>query len=85
MLRYILVVILPRMSQFGYHICLSFVSIFAASFIYTCWSCSSASQLVPPDLDIEMTETNIDLAKHYEDHLGEELDYVDDETSNTKN
>ncbi len=78
MLRYVLIVILPRMSQFGYHICLSVLSVFIASFIYTIWSCSSASHLVPPAVDIEMSETNADLAKHYETHLDQELDYVDD-------
>lgn len=55
------------------------LSVFTASLIYSIWSCSSASDLVPPAADIEMTEKNADLAKHYEDELGEELDYVDEE------
>lgn len=68
------------MPQFGFHICLSVLSVFLASLIYTIWSCSSASQLVPPAVDIEMSETNADLAKHYETNRAEKLDYVDDDT-----
>jgi hypothetical protein len=78
MLRYVLIIILPRMSQFGYHICLSALSVFTASLIYTIWSCLPASDLVPPAADIEMSETNADLAKHFETHLEQKLDYVDD-------
>jgi hypothetical protein len=79
MLRYGLIIILPRMSQFGFHICLSVLSVFSASLIYTIWSCSSAAQLVPPAADIEMSETNADLVKYYETQLGEPLDFIDDE------
>lgn len=60
MLRYILIIVLPKMSQFGYHVALSILSVFAASLIYTIWSCSSASQLVPPAADIEMSAINAD-------------------------
>lgn len=60
MLRYILIIILPRMSQFGYHIGLSIFSVFTASLIYTIWSCSSAAHLVPPAADIEMSDVNAD-------------------------
>ncbi|CAF3783767.1 unnamed protein product [Rotaria sordida] len=79
LLRYVLIIFLPRMQQFGYHVCLSVLSVFTASLIYTIWSCSSASHLVPPAADIEMTETNVDLAQHYEVQLGEKLDYVDED------
>jgi hypothetical protein len=78
MLRYILIIILPEMSQFGYHIVLSVLSVFTASIIYTIWSCSSASHLVPPAADIETSEVNADLVKHYETQHEEKLDYVDD-------
>ncbi|CAF3361808.1 unnamed protein product [Rotaria sp. Silwood1] len=83
LLRYTLIICLPRMTQFGYHICLSVLSVFTASLIYTIWSCSSVSHLVPPAADIEMTETNVDLAKHYETQLGEKLDYVDEDEYKT--
>ncbi|UJR25582.1 hypothetical protein I4U23_006926 [Adineta vaga] len=63
MLRYILIIILPKMPEFGYHVCLSVLSVFTASLIYTIWSCSSSSQLVPPSTDIEMCETNAELSK----------------------
>ncbi len=78
MLRYILIIILPRMSQFGYHVCLSVLSVFIASLIYTIWSCSSASQLVPPAADIEMSEVNADLAKHCETREEEKFDHIDE-------
>jgi hypothetical protein len=81
MLRYTLIVILPRMSQFGFHICLSVLSVFCASIIYTIWSCSSASQLVPPSTDVTMIETTSDLAQHYETCLNEKLDFVDDDSN----
>ena len=60
MLRYILIIILPEMSQFSYHICLSVLSVFTASLIYTIWSCSRSSQLVPPSADVELCETNLE-------------------------
>ncbi|CAF0862352.1 unnamed protein product [Adineta ricciae] len=63
MLRYILIIILPEMSQFSYHICLSVLSVFTASLIYTIWSCSRSSQLVPPSADVEMCETNLESSK----------------------
>ncbi|CAF4046975.1 unnamed protein product [Rotaria sp. Silwood2] len=83
LLRYALIICLPRLTQFGYHVCLSVLSVFTASLIYTIWSCSSASHLVPPAADIEMTETNADLAKHYEGQLGETFDYVDEDDNKT--
>ncbi len=83
MLRYTLIIILPRMSQFGYHICLSVLSVFTASFIYTIWSCSSASQLVPPAADIEMSEANADLAQQFEARLDEKLDHDDNNYNKT--
>ena len=82
MLRYILIIILPRMSQFGYHICLSALSVFTASSIYTIWSCSSASELVPPAADIEMSEANANLAEHYENRLEQKLDHSDNDKNN---
>lgn len=81
MLRYVIIILLPRMSQFGYHISLSVVSVFLASLIYTIWSCSSASHLVPPSTDIEMSDMNADLAKYYEDERGEKLEFVDENES----
>ncbi|CAF4791759.1 unnamed protein product, partial [Rotaria magnacalcarata] len=69
LIRYTLIICLPHMPQFGYHICLSVLSVFTASLIYTIWSCSTASQLVPPAADIEMAEKNADLAGHYETEL----------------
>jgi len=84
MLRYILIIILPQMPQFGYHVGLSVLSVFTASLIYTIWSCSSASHLVPPAADIEMSEINADLATHYETR-GEKLDYVDDSDNKNPN
>jgi hypothetical protein len=84
MLRYILIIILPRMPQFGYHVGLSVLSVFTASLIYTIWSCSSASHLVPPAADIEMSDMNADLATHYETQ-GEKLDYVDDSDNKNQN
>jgi len=83
MLRYLIIILLPRMSQFGYHIGLSVLSVFLASLIYTIWSCSSASHLVPPAADIEMSEINADLAKYYETEHGEKLDYVDENENKT--
>jgi len=85
LLRYMLVIILPSMSQFGYHVCISILSVFTASLIYTVWSCSSASHLVPPAVDIEMSEVNADLAQHYETRHGEKLDYVDDSDNKIEN
>ncbi|CAF2056921.1 unnamed protein product [Rotaria magnacalcarata] len=79
LIRYTLIICLPHMPQFGYHICLSVLSVFTASLIYTIWSCSTASQLVPPAADIEMSEKNADLAGHYETELGEKLNYIDNE------
>ncbi len=84
MLRYILIIILPQMPQFGYHVGLSVLSVFTASLIYTIWSCLSASHLVPPAADIEMSEINADLATHYETR-GEKLDYVDDSDNKNPN
>ena len=79
MLRYILIVVLPQMPQFGYHVCLSVLSVFCASLIYTLWSCSPVSQLVPPTGDIELTDVPADdLATHYETSLNEKLDFIDD-------
>ena len=79
MLRYILIVVLPQMSQFGYHVCLSVLAVFCASLIYTIWSCSLISQLVPPTDDIELCEVHTDdLAAHYETILEEKLDFIDD-------
>ena len=63
MLRYLLILFLPQMSQFGYHVAISVISVFIASLLYTIWSFSSASQLVPPAADIEMGEINGDLDK----------------------
>ena len=60
MLHFILIIILPEMSQFGYHVCLSALSVFTASLIYTIWSCSTASQVVPPAADIDINEVNTD-------------------------
>jgi hypothetical protein len=54
MVHFIFITILPEMSQFGFHVCLSVLSVFTASLIYTCWSCSSASQLVPPAANIDL-------------------------------
>ena len=84
MLRYTLIILLPRMDQFGFHICLSVLSVFTASLIYTIWSCSAASQRVPPSTDVEMAETQADLAEHYEVRLKEKLNYVDEETPKTQ-
>lgn len=83
MFRYVLIIILPQMSQFGYHVCLSVLSVFTASFIYTIWSCSASSQLVPPSTDIEMAETHTDLAQHYETRLEEKLEFADEEAPKT--
>jgi hypothetical protein len=85
MLRYVLITVLPRMSQFGYHIGLSILSVFTASLMYTIWSCSSASHLVPPAADIEMSEVNADLTNYYETRPGENEDNVDDFDSKAKN
>ena len=79
MVRYTLILMLPRMTQFGYHICLSVISVLIASFIYTVWSCLSVSDIVLPSADIDVSEAEIDLAQHYESRLGEKLDYVDDD------
>lgn len=84
MLRYILIIVLPRMHQFGFHVCLSVLSVFTASLIYTIWSCSTSSQLVPPSTDVEMADTQADLAKHYETELKQKLNYVDEETPKSK-
>jgi len=84
MLRYILIIVLPRMHQFGFHVCLSVLSVFTASLIYTIWSCSTSSQLVPPSTDVEMADTHADLAKHYETELKQKLNYVDEETPKSK-
>jgi hypothetical protein len=81
MLRYILIIILPEMSQFGYHVGLSVLSVFTASLIYTCWSCSSASQLVPPAADIEMSEVNANLTKPSENLDGEKFEQIDERDS----
>ncbi len=83
MLRYILIIILPEMSQFGYHVGLSVLSVFTASLIYTCWSCSSASQLVPPAADIEMSEVNANLTKPSENLDGEKFEQIDERDSKT--
>jgi hypothetical protein len=74
LLRYMLVIILSSMSQFAYHVCISMLSVFVSSLIYTIWSCSFASDLVPPVVDIEMSEVNVDLAQHSETRHGEKLD-----------
>lgn len=84
MLRYILVIVLPRMHQYGFHVCLSVLSVFTASLIYTIWSCSTSSQLVPPSTDIEMADTQADLAKHYETELKQKLNFVDEDTPKSK-
>ncbi|CAF3609328.1 unnamed protein product [Adineta steineri] len=82
MLRYTLIILLPRMSQFGYHICSSVLSVFLASFIYTIWSCSSASQLVPPATDIEMSETNANSVQQREADQIEMINPVDNNSDN---
>ena len=78
MLRYILIIVLPNMSQFGYHIGLSILSVFTASLIYTIWSCSSASQLVPPAADIEMSEVNAESSTYPRTMLEGKADDDDD-------
>ena len=65
------------MSQFGFHIALSILSVFTSSLIYTIWSCSSQAHLVPPATDIEMSEVNTDLTKRYENYDGEKRDNAD--------
>lgn len=66
------------MSQFGYHVGLSIFSVFTASLIYTIWSCSSSSQLVPPAADIEMSDINADSLKYQPTALEEKLDTDED-------
>ena len=83
MIRYILIIFLPNMSQFGFHVGLSVLSVFTASLIYTIWSCSSASHLVPPATDIEMSDVNADLTKPSGNLDGEKLELVDE--SDNKN
>ncbi len=46
------------------------IEVFTASFFYTMWSCSSSSHLLQPAVDIEMSETNVDLAKLHETRIG---------------
>ena len=82
LLRYVLIVILPRMPQFGFHIGLSVLSVFCASMIYTGWSCSATSQLVPPSNEIEMADMPADdLTKHYETRLDENLQFIDEDSN----
>lgn len=82
MLRYALIVILPRMPQFGFHVGLSVFSVFCASMIYTFWSCSAAAQVVPPSTEVEMADlTGSDPSNRYEAELGEQLRFIDEEPS----
>jgi hypothetical protein len=83
MLSHILIIILPEMSQSGYLVGLSVLSVFTASLIYTCWSCSLASQLVPPAADIEMSEVNADLTRPSENLDGENFDETVERDSKT--
>jgi hypothetical protein len=82
MLRYTLIIILPKLSQFGYHICLSVLSVFTASLIYTIWSCSPAAHLVPPAADIEMSAANANTVNSYQAPPAETPDDIDDEHRN---
>ena len=82
MLRYTLIVILPRMHQFGFHVGLSVLSVFCASMTYTFWSCSAASQVVPPSTEVEMADLNGgDISNEHEAEIGEKLEFVDGEPS----
>ena len=78
MIRYILIIILPNMSQFGYHVGLSILSVFTASLIYTIWSCTSASHLVPTAADIEMSDVNAYLARPSRDLDDENFERIDE-------
>ncbi len=57
----------------------------SVSLIYKIWSCSSASHLVPPAVDIEMSEVNAGLANYCETRPGEKEHFVDNSDTKLKN
>lgn len=81
MFRYALIVALPAIPQFGYHITISVCSVFTASLMYSLWSCSTLSQFVPPARDVEMAELPHEASKE-EDETDESLNFTGIEDKN---